>query len=223
MIYIILWLWMNNKRSVTLKMGNTAVLIKQGDIFSEEGYKVIAFNEYFDTELGDIVSEETLNGKFIKEYVKNTEELDKKIEEDEHLVNRKTNINTNRTSGKKQKYKLGSIYKNSDDFLLTTFTKFNNDNNAFVTTLDYMEFMLNFWHELDKLYNGKKVAITIFGSGITRFQDGYNPLKQELLELILWSFRMSRLKLSSQLSIVIPSPVCKEINFYKLKEFEYGV
>ena len=40
--------------------------IKFGDIFDEKGVIVIPVNEYFDGELGDHVSEESLHGKFIK-------------------------------------------------------------------------------------------------------------------------------------------------------------
>jgi hypothetical protein len=214
---------MNNAKSISLKIGKTNVLIKQGDIFTQNGYKVIAFNEYFDTDVGSIISDTSLNGIFIEKYVKNVSQLNKNIEDDTRLAEKKRSIDTNRTSGNKQRYALGSIYKHSDDFLLTAFAKFDSDNRVRITVPEYMEFLMNFWQELDKLYNGKNVAITIFGSGITRFSNGSEPSNQELLELLLLSFKMSGLKLTSQLRIIIPSQKCDEINFYRLKEFEYGV
>ena len=58
--------------------------IKIGDIFKEEGMKVIPVNEYFDTEVDNvIISQTTLHGMYIKEYLKynNIESLNSKIEE----------------------------------------------------------------------------------------------------------------------------------------------
>jgi hypothetical protein len=222
-VYFFLWLWMNNKKAMSLKIGNTTVSITSGDIFAQEGFKVIAFNEYFDTIVGDIVSENTLNGIFIKKNVSDFANLDKQIASDDHLMHRRTDINNTRKAGNKQKYKLGSIFKYSNDYLLAAFAKFNEDNEANIAIPDYMHFLLDFWHEISVFYNSRLVSITIFGSGITRFVDRYNPSNQELLELILWSFRVSGVKLISGLQIIIPVEKCAGIDFYRLKELEYGV
>lgn len=52
---------------INMKNVNTNVKILFGDLFSKEGYKVISVNEFFDSELGDIVSPTSLHGKFIKD------------------------------------------------------------------------------------------------------------------------------------------------------------
>ena len=67
MLYIICWLIANNQRKASIKIGNTTVDVKAGDIFAEEGLKAIAFNEYFDTLVDEtLISSNTINGKFIK-------------------------------------------------------------------------------------------------------------------------------------------------------------
>ena len=43
------------KRGVSLKIRGIKVNIRQGDIFKGAGWKVIAFNEFFDTTVDDIV------------------------------------------------------------------------------------------------------------------------------------------------------------------------
>ena len=44
--------------------------VKIGDIFSESDFKVIAFNEYFDTQVDNkIIAESTLNGMYIRDYI----------------------------------------------------------------------------------------------------------------------------------------------------------
>jgi hypothetical protein len=48
-IYIYDWRKANKLNSVEIDIEGTTVCIKEGDIFEEDGLKVIAFNEYFDT------------------------------------------------------------------------------------------------------------------------------------------------------------------------------
>lgn len=54
------------KNQVTLNIRGMKVIVKQGDIFSANGWKLIPFNEYFDTQVDDIiVAHNSLNGKYI--------------------------------------------------------------------------------------------------------------------------------------------------------------
>jgi hypothetical protein len=147
--------------------------------------------------------------------------LNKKLVRDnEHLKKLRIVVNSNRNKGNKQKYKIGSIFKFSADFLLTAFAMVDDENRVYLTKFDYFSFLLSFWKEIDIIYNGKDIAITVFGSGITRFSDGYSPSIQELLEFILWSFKFSGIKLMTCLKVIIPLDKCDEIDFYKLKELE---
>lgn len=50
-IYIALWQSANKLKFVELDIEGSKVTIKSGDIFSERGLKVIAFNEYFESPL----------------------------------------------------------------------------------------------------------------------------------------------------------------------------
>ena len=70
------------------------------------------------------------------------------------------------------------------------------------------------------MYAGRSVSIPLLGSGITRFKE-YNMISdQELLEMLIWSFKVSRIKFTypSQVSIIIHNSKKDKINFYKLKE-----
>jgi len=77
---------------------------------------------------------------------------------------------------------------------------------------------MNFWNEVDIVYSGKSVAVPLMGSGITRFKD-YNINEQELLELIIWSFKVSRVKFvyPSRVSVILHTSVKDKINLYDLK------
>jgi len=219
-IYIVLWLRANLLNKIELTINNSKVEIKIGDIFTEQGLKVIAFNEYFDTQVDNvIISESTLNGMYIKREIQDVEELDGLIEQDEHLNDSKIEFNKNRKLGKKDKYKLGTIFQNND-YLLTAFSKFDNNNRAFLHMNDYVNFLLNFWNEVDIVYNGRSICIPLLGAGMTRFK-GYDTISdQELLELLIWSFKISKIKFTypSAVSIIIHETKKDKVDFYKLKE-----
>lgn len=215
-IYIFLFVRANKIINVKLDIDGSIVEIKEGDIFKEEVLKVINFNEYFDTKVDNkIIAENTLNGQFIKKYVENVEELDNLI--DQKLE--KLDYNTNRKDGKKKRYALGEIVEYKD-FLITSLSKFDDQNRANLTLKEYIGFLMNFWNSLDVIYANRNVSITIFGSGITRFKEITYISDQELLEIIIWSFKISKVKFKypTKISIIIPKEKINKINLYKIKE-----
>ena len=219
-LYFITWIRSNLLCEAKLNIDNSTVVVKTGDIFKEDELKVIAFNEYFDTQVDNkIISEKTLNGIYLNEQVENVNELDDFISNDIHLKDRILKTNDYRSCGKKIKYKLGTIFQHND-YLLTAFTKFDNDNRAYLNMNDYINFLLNFWNEIDIIYNGRSVSIPLLGSGITRLKESNTISEQELLELLIWSFKISRIKFTypSKVSIIIHESKKDKINFYKLKE-----
>jgi hypothetical protein len=214
-IYIFLFVRANKIINVKLDIDGSIVEIKEGNIFKEEDLKVINFNEYFDTKVDNkIIAENTLNGQFIKKYVENIEELDNLI--DQKLE--KLDYNTNRKDGKKKRYALGEIVEYKD-FLITSLSKFDDQNRANLTLKEYIGFLMNFWNSLDVIYANRNVSITIFGSGITRFKEITYISDQELLEIIIWSFKISKVKFKypTKISIIIPKEKINKINLYKIK------
>jgi Ca2+/Na+ antiporter len=216
--YLYLWLRANLLTKMEIDIDNSIIEIKIGDIFKENGLKVIAFNEYFDTLVNNrIISDTTLNGMYIKRKINDITELDRLIEEDVYIKENFISTNEERIQGKKKKYKLGSIYEH-DDYLLTAFSRFDNSNKAFLNMNDFINFLLHFWNEIDRIYNGRSVSIPLLGSGITRLKEYNSITDQELLELLIWSFKISRIKFTypSRVTIVIHNSRKDKINFYKL-------
>jgi len=219
-IYIIMWIIANKQDKTTLNINNSTLNIKTGDIFEEDGLKVIAFNEYFDTQVDNrIISENSLNGKYIKEKISDIAEIDNLINEDTYLDEKVIEINNNRLHGKKKRYSLGTVFQH-EEYVLTAFSKFDNDNRAYLYMNDYISFLINFWNEIDIIYAGRSVSIPLLGSGITRFKGFDSVTEQELLELLIWSFKVSRIKFTypSKVSIIIHESKKDKINFYKLKK-----
>lgn len=226
LIYFGVWIWSNNLNKIDINIEGSEVTIKVGDIFSESGFKAIAFNEYFDTIVDNkIISENSLNGVFINHHCSvQVSELDRHIDSYPFDESEKLGNNAERVVGKKYRYQIGSIcvYK---DFLLAAFTKFDINNKAVLTMPEYLEFLINFWDKVNNVYGQKSVTTPIFGSGITRIQGHKTISDEELLKIMLWTFRISemRFKYPAKLTIVIHKSKIDKINLLEIKSAKNGI
>lgn len=222
--YLGIWIYANKRSSISLNINNSTLEVKFGDLFSEEStWKAIAFNEYFDTIVDDkIIARTTLNGIYINKFFPGkVNELDNAIAADTHLATKIVSKNTQRSMGKNIKYQLGSVCV-VGDYLLTALTHFDDNNKAYIEMSEYISFLLSFWEEVDRIYAGKTVAIPVFGSGITRFKNYSMVSDQELLELIIWSFKVSRIKFTypSKIKIIVYGNKRDKINLQSLKSIQ---
>ncbi|MCC8056883.1 macro domain-containing protein [Cloacibacillus sp.] len=223
-LYIGMWIFANKRRVITLKINTSEVEVKFGDIFEEQAdLKAIGFNEYFDTQVdNNIISATSLHGQYIEKFYKDkVSELDSMISADTHLPDAYIGENSGRIQEKKGKYKLGTICV-ANDYLLTALSRFDENNKAYLEINDYINCLLNFWNEVDRVYAGRTVALPILGSGITRFKGYESITDQELLELIIWTFKVSRIKFTypSKAKIVVYEKKSERINLLRLKDLE---
>lgn len=224
-IYVGIWIWSNKLNKVDIKIEGSEVTVKVGDIFSEPELKAIAFNEYFDTLVDNkIISENSLNGIFIEKHLEiAVPELDAYIDnysfEQEELGH-----NIGRKLGKKKRYHIGTVCL-YNDFLLTAFTKFDDSNKAILTMPEYLEFLINFWDKVNNVYSQRSVSTPIFGSGITRIEGHKTISDEDLLKIMLWTFRISemRFKYPAKLTIVIHKDKINKINLLDIKSARNGV
>lgn len=221
--YIYIWYKSNNINNLELNIEGSPLEIKFGDLFEEDGLKVIAFNEYFDTQVDNIIiARNSLNGFFIENYINDIIEFDDRISNDTHLNEKIIDTKITRKAGKTTQYKLGSIFA-YEDFLLTAFSHFDKENRAYLSMQDYLGCLLEFWNEIDIIYAGRTIVLPLLGSGITRFKGYENVSEQELLEIILWSFKVSRIKFRypSKVKIVISNDKKDKISLFNILKFDY--
>lgn len=227
-IYIIVYVYKSSGLdSMSLNLDGSIFEITVGDIFEQDSndYKVIAFNEYFDTLVdNDLISETSLNGQYLlKKYPKeeDIQKFNERVLNDRRLQKNIKETDVERDlGGNTTRYELGSILKDGDYFLLAL-SKFNEKNEANLRLTEYATCLLKFWSEVNTLYNQKTVVLPLLGSGLTRHRD-FNATNQELLEVLIWTFKISKVKFKepSKIRIVIRDSQKGEINFYKLKELE---
>lgn len=225
-IYLGIWVWSNNLNSIDINIEGSDVTIKVGDIFLQPGLKAIAFNEYFDTQVDNkLIAESSLNGVFIKNHLRvSVSQLDQHIEDyafDSSDVLGDCNA---RRHGKTRRYQIGTICV-FEDYLLTAFSKFDDNNKAVLTMPEYLEFLINFWDRVNNVYAQQSVSTTIFGSGITRINGHKNISDEDLLKIMLWTFRISemRFKYPAKLTIVIHKDKIDQINLLDIKSASNGV
>lgn len=222
--YLFIWIYANKLTKIELNIEGSTVHIITGDIFAQDGLKVIPFNEYFDTQVDDrIISKKSLNGQYIEKKFPDTVELNKLIKEDKDL-----NIDENvidksvNREGNTVQYKLGSSLR-IEDYVLTAFTRFNDKNMAQLSMYEYLNFLLYFWNEINRVHAQTPVYVPIFGSGITRFKNGFEDINDnELLNIMIWTFKVSKIKFKypAKLTIIIHEKKIDKMDIFKLKEME---
>ena len=226
LVYIVVWVWSNRLRNVSINIEGSEVNVVAGDIFQQPGLKAIAFNEYFDTLVDErVISSRSVNGMFVKKILKTpVADLDNYIENYQFQDDEIIGENQNRRAGKKKRYKIGTICV-YEEFLLAAFSKFDEDNKAVLTMPEYLEFLINFWDRVNSIYGQRSVSTTIFGSGITRIKGHKLISDEDLLKIMLWTFRISemRFKYPAKLTIVIHEEKINKINLFDIQTVKNGV
>ena len=231
LIFIYMWWSANQQKYVRLRINNTEIRIREGNIFEllEKKPKdrrgeisIIGVNDYYDTIVdARIIAKKTLHGQYIERIADagKLEQLEQAIETDE-MINKEDNYveATERTRGRKRRYSIGSLVE-FEAYVLAAFTKFDENNKAFLTSEEYIEFWMRFWNNIDEIYAGRTINIPLMGAGITRFRSE-KLSKQELLEIMLWSLKISGFHntyADKQINIIIYKTDINDIDFYHIQ------
>lgn len=224
--YIVIWRKANSLREIDIKIDESSVTIKAGDLFKQGGLKVISFNEYFDTQVDNkIISEKSLNGIFIKNHLPSgLTALENHLERYSFEPEDISGNNATRRHGKRTKYQLGTVCEYGE-FLLTAFAKFDDHDRAVLTMPEYLEFLINFWDRVNRIYAMRSVSTPIFGSGITRIKGHKTISDEDLLKIMLWTFRISEMRFTypARLTIIIHQDKIDQVNLLDIKSARNGV
>lgn len=199
-------------KGIKLTVGDNEVKIKQADIFKQPGLRLIPFNEYFDTQVDDIIiAHNTLNGVFIDEHIEDVSSLQNTITSAPEVKG----MNPRLINGK-DKYPLGRIIKH-EDYLLLAFTHFDENHSAYLSHTDYEKCLIKMWQEIDRVYANNPVFIPLLGSGITRFTDTPHKDKLSLAKCMLCTLKMSGVHIKQPITICLTEDTINEMNIYELK------
>lgn len=207
------------RERIELDINGNQVEIVEGDLFAQDGKKVIPFNEYFDTNVDDIViSHSSLNGIFINHYVDDPTELKRTIEGDNNSL-----LPVYDDKGRRR-YDLGTIKRFGEEYLLLAFSHFDEYNQAHLTMDEYERCLMNMWRELCRVYAGRPIFLPLLGSGITRFDDVRRKSEGELLRCMLCTLRSTGQSFSKPISIVLTNEAISRVDLYEMKGvLRYGL
>lgn len=210
---IVYYIYSRIRKSVLIKGDNYSIKIEYGDILNlDEGKKVVAFDECFTTHVGEMpsdIKEESVCGQYLKQHP---------ISDIQTLIDSAGIKPTDEKSAFNQqtRYKSGTIVPNGD-FLLMAFTKLDVNGRSYMTYEDYINCLDTLWEQIDLYHGTKDVYITILGSNITRFNTELS--QQELLDLMISSYRLSPMKLHTPYQLHI---ICKKRDGFSLNKI-FGI
>lgn len=198
---------------VSFYIHNIPVTIKEGDIFKFDDWKVIPFNEYFDTQVDDIIiAHNTLNGAFIDNHVTNIDDLNTTINNAPKIRNLTARLVNGRI-----RHQLGRIIPYDNNYLLLALSHFEN-NQATLTHAQYESCLCTMWHEISRTYANRPVALPLIGGGITRFENPAIKTEQQLLRCILCTLKTANVSINQPVTIILTKDSIKKINLYELKK-----
>lgn len=212
-VVIVLVKFFCSLRTIKLKFHNTSIIIKYGDLFKSNDWKVIPCNEFFDTQVDDvIIAHNSLNGQYIDKYVKDINDLQETI----RRAPRVHNI-AQRERGGKVCHQLGRIIT-YDKYMLLAFAHFDENNQATLTHNHYEACLRTMWDEISRTYANLPVSIPLLGGGITRFENPSIKNDEQLLKCILCTLRLSNAVINQPITIYLTKSALKKINLYELKK-----
>ena len=205
--------WIQGK--ITIKGHNYLISIEYGNILKAKKCKrVIPFDECFTTKVGERPEEinpTSICGQYlIANPTLNTEKL----------IN-DASISPERGKSAfrgKTRYLSGTIVPNEEDLLLA-FAKLDaRGKGHFPTRNDYLDCLNMMWQEIEYHYSEKDVCIPILGAGTTVFEgnSGASYTQQELLDMIILSYKLSSHKIKSPHKLRIICKRNKDFSIYDI-------
>ncbi|MFZ3172282.1 MAG: macro domain-containing protein [Carboxydocellales bacterium] len=199
------------RRSIRIKGNNYSIQIKYGDLLKMRACKkVIPFDECFTTSVGyspSDINPDSICGQYLEA---------NPIQDMQSLIDN-AQLKSAKSKSKyqnKERYDSGKLVPNGD-YLLMAFAKLDKDGlGRFFSRDEFLDCLSMLWEEIDKYYGQKDVCIPVLGSGVTRM-DGTSLTQQELLDIIIGSYRLSahKIKYPCQLHIV-----CKKRDDFSLNK-----
>jgi hypothetical protein len=204
-----------------LSSPDSKIKIKVGDLFDEQGHLVIGTNDVFDTALGEIIKQHSIQGQFLARiYSGDLRKLDQDIEEALRPFADSRKEDLQKTVGKRWRYPVGTtitLGSIKPRYFLIAYGQMGadlvcgSDADSIWLTLSCL------WAEFRQKGQGENLSIPVVGSDLART----GIPRMTLIKMIIISFITASKKkfVSRQLTIVINPTDLESVNLYEIGNF----
>lgn len=198
--------------------------IKVGNLFDQPEHLVIGLNDVFDTELGEIIKQSSVQGQFLDRiYSGDRARLDYEIDAALQPLQDKAQEDLDKKRGKQWRYPIGTtlvLGVEGRRFFLSAYGRMGNDLRV-KSTVDYIWLSLTkLWQQVRLRGHGKGVSIPIIGSDLAR--TGLS--RMALAKLIMLSFAIAAKEgfVANRLTIMIRPEDISSVDLAELQDFLYS-
>jgi hypothetical protein len=200
---------------------DSRIKIKVGDLFDEPGHLVIGTNDVFDTALGEIIKQHSIQGQFLSRiYAGDLRKLDQEIEHALKPLEDARKEDLQKGAGKRWRYPVGTtitLGTINSRYFLTAYGQMGHD---LVCGSDADSIWLSLsclWEEFRQKGQGADLSIPVIGSDLART----GIPRMTLIKIIIISFITASKKkfVSRQLTIVINPADLESVNLYEIGNF----
>jgi hypothetical protein len=212
--------WKRRKISFKISNTNTTIEVLFGDLFKQEGLRVIPVNEFFDSEIGIPVSEKSLHGIFINNcFGGHSKYFDEEIEN--QLANKQFIEVSNKATGKNKCYPIGTTIKitaNKSEYLAFALAKTRpNTCKAYCDVAIMWNALNGLWKKGRDISGGNPINLPLVGSA----QSGVGLPARDLLNLIILSAitEEKKEKITSKIRIILQDSYFEELDLRDIERY----
>ena len=211
--------WPTKRIEFPIPASDSSFEIRFGNVFEGKGVVVIPVNEYFDGDLGDHVSEDSLHGRFIRDVLGGQSKTFFDLTSEALAGVVPEQIGVARSSGQCDRYAIGTVARvdvNDQRYLLVALSHTDLSSlKAFATVHDLWTCLEGVWKGIREYSNGKPVRIPLIGSGLS----GTGLPLGNVIEIMITSFlcHTKERKVADRVSLVLPRRFAGNLDLNSIK------
>jgi len=216
-IYGLSRIWKPSKISFNIPHTNTTIEIFFGNLFKQDGWKVVPVNDFFDSKIGKPVSNKTLHGILIEEHLKGNS-FDNIV--DNQLTNIPSEIITKKNDERQRRYPIGTTVTMETDgkYLLFALSKTDPETYKAHCDVAIMWLALEGLLKLAKIEsNGDPINFPLIGNG----QSSVGLSENDLLNLLILSIiteTKKQQRIADKIRIVLKKDLFEKLDLRDVKQ-----
>jgi len=210
--------WPKRAFSVSLPDSSTRIAISVSDILEQKGSIVVGTSDTFDTEIGEIIHPNSLQGQFLtRVYQSDRESLDLDISKS--LADVKATPDPTKTYGKSDRYPIGTVacvQRNSNRFFLLAFNKMLADKKRIQTNIqDIWTCLSGCWNVIRENGHHNDIHIPVLATKFGRSGLSFNLVIQMIIVSFVIALREEGI--APSLTVHIHKGDAKQVDFVALR------